>query len=91
MREEKKTVRYEDMATADPYGYDLFHWIHGHQGLEIPNGAKVVFTEWAKQNGFTKKVEAVKVRNCRKGNHIVVRIGKNKTTSTYWAGFWKLK
>ena len=65
------------------------------QGLDIPNGSIVVPTEWAFQNGVSRRMERnkyIKVRDCiRQDEMIVVKKEGNKQGDIYWAGFWKIK
>ena len=62
-------------------------------GIRIPNGARVVPTEWAIQNGVIMREDDrkyVKVKNRPNTLYsIYVRRENNKQPTSYWSGFWK--
>lgn len=85
-------MKYENLAETDFYGYQAFHYGMREYGLSIPIGSKVETTEWARQNGISKKSLTGKlVGHSRDGKCLRIIPDGIKSVYTYWPGFWKLK
>lgn len=80
---------YEEFAKDDPEQFWKLHTAYTKAGVDVPEGTRVIATDWAVQNGVeVQGTMGVKVRD-RNSHTIEVRCDGEQVPHTYWAGFWK--
>ena len=85
----KPKIRFEDLPKKQ---YKFWNKKYEKTGRLIENGRRVIFTDWAIQNGVGDQNDNnvyVKIRNGRNARQIIVKKNNNQQGSIYWAGFWR--
>lgn len=86
-------MTYESLAKTDEKKYLRLWKQHGVRGAKIPDGARVVPTKWAIENGVVGENDNrtyIKIRNMpTRPYSIIVRREDLKHGTSYWSGFWK--